>query len=104
HHGRMTIKGKTVSRIVLGCALGAGIASATVVTASPSAAQELTNVSVASGTLVGAYFAPADGKRHPAIVVLGGSEGGLHPADARMFAQHGYAALALAYFGVDPLP
>jgi dienelactone hydrolase len=36
--------------------------------------------------------------------VLGGSEGGLPAGDARLLAAHGYAALALAYFGVDPLP
>ncbi|HEV3087220.1 MAG TPA: acyl-CoA thioester hydrolase/BAAT C-terminal domain-containing protein [Candidatus Elarobacter sp.] len=70
----------------------------------PVTAPGLTKVDVASGTLVGTYYAPADGKRHPAIVVLGGSEGGLHAADAQRFAQHGYAALALAYFGIDPLP
>jgi hypothetical protein len=67
-------------------------------------AADLVRVPVASGSLVGTFFAPADGKRHPAIVVLGGSEGGLHDDQARVLAEHGYAAFALAYFGVDPLP
>ena len=67
-------------------------------------ADDLVRVPVASGSLVGTFFAPADGKRHPAIVVLGGSEGGLHDDQARVLAEHGYAALALAYFGIDPLP
>ena len=68
------------------------------------AQQQLTEVSVAQGSLAATFVAPADGKRHPAIVVLGGSEGGLHAEDARLLASHGYAALALAYFGVAPLP
>jgi dienelactone hydrolase len=67
-------------------------------------ADDLVRVPVASGSLVGTFFAPADGKRHAAIVVLGGSEGGLHDDQARLLAEHGFAALALAYFGVDPLP
>ncbi len=67
-------------------------------------AADVVRVPVASGSLVGTFFAPSDGKRHPAIVVVGGSEGGLHDEQARMLAEHGYAALALAYFGVDPLP
>ena len=41
---------------------------------------------------------------HPAIVWLGGSEGGLREGTAALLASHGYATLALAYFGVDPLP
>jgi dienelactone hydrolase len=91
---------KIVWRVVCGGALvGAALAWAT-----PSRAQQLTEVPLAEGSLVGTYVVPADGARHPAIVVLGGSEGGLDARDARLFAVHGYAALALAYFGVDPLP
>ncbi|HEY0381113.1 MAG TPA: acyl-CoA thioester hydrolase/BAAT C-terminal domain-containing protein [Candidatus Elarobacter sp.] len=67
-------------------------------------ADDLVRVPIASGSLVGTFLAPADGKRHPAIVVLGGSEGGLHDEQARVLAEHGYAALALAYYGIDPLP
>lgn len=54
--------------------------------------------------LVGTLFYPNDGQPHPAILVLGGSEGGLDESRAALLASHGYAALALAYFGVDPLP
>jgi dienelactone hydrolase len=81
------------------------LTAATLFAPAPSFAQsQVTEVPVAQGSLVGTFVVPADGKRHPAIVVLGGSEGGLHAEDARMFAAHGYAALALAYFGVAPLP
>jgi dienelactone hydrolase len=41
----------------------------------------------------------------PAVIVLGGSEGGHSAAEnAMLLASHGYAALALAYFGVEGLP
>ena len=86
-------------------ALGTAIALAAMMFAAvPAHAQELRTVTVSTPALVGTLFAPADGKRHPGLIVLGGSEGGLHPGDARMFAEHGYAAFAVAYFGVDPLP
>jgi dienelactone hydrolase len=47
-----------------------------------------------------------DGSKHPAILVLGGSEGGLTGADAlaEWYASHGYVAFAVAYFGIEPLP
>lgn len=39
------------------------------------------------------------------MIVLGGSDGGLSSEDvAAMLANHGYAALALAYFGAEGLP
>jgi len=55
--------------------------------------------------LVGRLFLPAGAGPHPALLVLGGSEGGLSSADdAALFASHGYVALALAYFGAEGLP
>ena len=45
-------------------------------------------------------------RRKPAsaVVVLGGSEGGLHQRDAVALAEEGFTALALAYFGAPGLP
>ncbi len=56
--------------------------------------------------LVGTFYEPSGGGRHPAIIVLGGSGGGIPPAagPAGGLASHGYAVLALAYFGVEGLP
>ncbi|MFD7653642.1 acyl-CoA thioesterase/bile acid-CoA:amino acid N-acyltransferase family protein [Actinosynnema sp. NPDC059797] len=54
--------------------------------------------------LVGVLFEPVGGGPHPGVVVLGGSEGGLHESDAALLAGHGFAALALAYFGVEGVP
>ncbi len=52
--------------------------------------------------LVGTLFS----KGHPssAIIVLGGSSGGLHESRAERLAEEGFAALALAYFGIETLP
>jgi dienelactone hydrolase len=61
---------------------------------------------VRANGLVGTFYEPTDGGRHPAMIVLGGSEGGIpRPAGhAGGLASRGYAVLALAYFGVDGLP
>lgn len=51
--------------------------------------------------LVGTLFLPApraDGKPPAAILVLNGSGGGINEPRAALYASHGYAALALAYF------
>ncbi|MGH9484691.1 MAG: acyl-CoA thioester hydrolase/BAAT C-terminal domain-containing protein [Terriglobales bacterium] len=50
--------------------------------------------------LVGELYTPTSPGPHPAIIVLGGSEGGLHPQvdEAALFASHGYIAFGLAYF------
>ena len=91
-------------RRLVAAAIASAVAAAILFAGAVAArADGLVRVPVASGSLVGTFFAPADGKRHAAIVVLGGSEGGLHDEQARVLAEHGYSALALAYFGVDPL-
>jgi dienelactone hydrolase len=55
--------------------------------------------------LRGVWFLPPGDGPHPAVIVLGGSEGGLPVRSAaRLLASHGYATLALAYFGLPGLP
>ena len=55
--------------------------------------------------LVGTLFTPPGGGPFPGVIVLGGSEGGLNSEDAAaLLSSHGYAALALAYFGAEGLP
>jgi poly(3-hydroxybutyrate) depolymerase len=98
---------EVMRELVRSLALGGALAAAVVLPPGRAQAQTappLTEIPVAQGQLLGTFVVPAGTGRHPAIVVLGGSEGGLNAADARLFAAHGYAALALAYFGVDPLP
>ncbi len=51
------------------------------------------------------YLPPAGHGRHPAVLALGGSEGGnSRKFDAAMLASHGYPTLSLAYFGEPGLP
>jgi len=55
--------------------------------------------------LRGAWFLPPGDGPHPAVIILGGSEGGLPAGSAApLLASHGYATLALAYFGLPGLP
>ena len=64
----------------------------------------LVNVAVAQGVLNGAYAAPDDGRRHPSVILLHGSEGGDTEgarAIAQRFAHQGFAAFALNWFAWD---
>ena len=56
---------------------------------------------------IGRLFLPPAAKFRrplPAVVVLSGSGGGFDIDKAAVLARHGFATLALAYFGVPPLP
>jgi dienelactone hydrolase len=56
------------------------------------------------GQLHGVLFLPSTSGRHPGVLVLGGSEGGVPRQRAAWLASHGFAALALAYFNYEDLP
>ncbi|RPH43500.1 MAG: acyltransferase, partial [Burkholderiales bacterium] len=55
---------------------------------------------------VGLLFEPASPGPNPAVLVVGGSDGGLAWSRevAGLLASHGFVALALAYFGAEGLP
>jgi dienelactone hydrolase len=49
---------------------------------------------------VGTICTPGDGTKSPAVILLGGSEGGdSQSRAAALFARHGYVAASVAYFG-----
>jgi dienelactone hydrolase len=54
--------------------------------------------------LKGGWWLPAGPGPHPAVIVLGGSGGGADHDRAALYASHGFAALALAYFRAPGLP
>jgi dienelactone hydrolase len=54
--------------------------------------------------LVGVLCAPTGAAPAPGVLLLGGSEGGLHGKDAQILAAQGFTVLALAYFGAPGLP
>jgi dienelactone hydrolase len=65
----------------------------------------VTSKPLAEDGLLGVWFLPPGDGPHPAVIVLGGSEGGLPVrSPAPLLASHGYATLALAYFGLPGLP
>lgn len=56
------------------------------------------------GPVVGTFYAPYGKRALPGLIVLGGSEGGISRDPAALLASHGYAALAVGYFGMASLP
>src|SRR5450755_2758026 len=81
-------------------------ATATLVRELTSAGVRCVQQTVATAGFFGSYCTPARrASRRPAVLIFGGSEGGLAVADlAGLLASHGYPALALAYFGAPGLP
>jgi dienelactone hydrolase len=83
------------------------LAAVTLTTETMPAAQTspVSVVSFAENGVRGRLFLPAGSGRHPAVIVMGGSEGGVEwsaPWGVPL-AQRGFVVLALAYFGTDPL-
>ena len=65
---------------------------------------DATRVDVREDGLVGTLYAPAASEPQPAILVLGGSEGGVPEFTAAYFESLGYVTFGLAYFGDASLP
>jgi dienelactone hydrolase len=57
----------------------------------------------AEGHIARLFIPPGRGP-HPAVTVLAGSGGGFDLDKAAILSSHGFATLALAYFGLPPLP
>ncbi|XP_008850131.1 bile acid-CoA:amino acid N-acyltransferase-like [Nannospalax galili] len=64
----------------------------------------VTRIQVKEGRLRGALFLPPGEGLFPGVIDLFGSAGGLIEFRASLLASHGFAALALAYWGYDDLP
>lgn len=60
---------------------------------------------IAEKEVKGLLCDPGDGRKHPGVIVLGGSEGGIGlPDTALLLASHGFSAFSLTYFGANGLP
>ena len=55
-------------------------------------------------TKIGRLFIPPGRGPHPAVIVVSGSGGGFDQDKAAVLSRYGFATLALAYFGIPPLP
>ncbi len=67
-------------------------------------AEGVERVIIRYGDVRGTLFRPPGNEKHPGVLVLGGSEGGLPSRRAAWLASHGFAAFALAYFRFEDLP
>jgi fermentation-respiration switch protein FrsA (DUF1100 family) len=69
-------------------------------------APSVTHETVQDDGLAGCFFRPPGVGPFPAVLILGGSGGGLRftREQAAQLASHGYATLALAYFNYEHLP
>lgn len=69
-------------------------------------ASDVRATDVRDNGLVAKLYEPEKGGPRPGVLVLGGSEGGIRSAEstAALLASRGYAALAVAYFGIEDLP
>jgi dienelactone hydrolase len=63
-----------------------------------------TRVEVREEGMAGVLFCPPGPGPHPGLIVLGGGDGGILEHGAALLAARGYVALALGYFGIEPLP
>jgi len=67
-------------------------------------ADGVTDILVEEDGLKGKLFLPVGPGPHPGLLVLSGSDGTIRERAAALLASHGYAALALVYFGTEGLP
>jgi pimeloyl-ACP methyl ester carboxylesterase len=88
-------------------AAGRELASRTVTRLTNGPRVAIRTLRLATTGIYGRYFAPEprSEKRRPAVLLIGGSEGGvgLEPT-ASLLASHGYPSLSVAYFGEPGLP
>jgi dienelactone hydrolase len=66
-------------------------------------APDVTRVPIRDEGLVATLFVPPSAPA-PAVIVVGGSGGGLIETQAALLSSHGFTALALAYFNAEHLP
>jgi len=67
-------------------------------------AENVKVVEVREPSIQANLFLPDGFGPFPTVLVLGGSGGGFPDRPAALFASHGFAAVSLAYFGVEGLP
>lgn len=93
-----------IRTLLLTAALLAG-AGAAAVAQTPAPPPLPANCTAVHEPFIGTICTPAGAGRHPALLLLGGSEGGdLMGRFAPEFAARGYVAVSVAYFGEPGLP
>jgi dienelactone hydrolase len=67
-------------------------------------AEDVKLIEVREDGLFANLFLPDGNGPFPTVLVLGGSGGGYSDGQAALLASHGFAAVSLAYFGIEGLP
>ncbi len=93
-----------LSIVLIAEANGKSLATTHIERAFTSEAMPLTRKPIDRPGMVGVLYHPNTPGKYPTVILLSGSEGGMLEGWSAMLASHGYAVLALAYFGIDPLP
>ncbi len=65
---------------------------------------DILRIPVRENGLVGTLVVPDTNHRYPAVLRIGGAEGGVQLSDAETIASEGYAVFVAAYFGMEGLP
>lgn len=65
---------------------------------------EVKRIPIKKDGIIGLMFIPPTEKPLPLIITLSGSSGGFGESRAQLLASHGFAVLALGYFGMKDLP
>lgn len=65
---------------------------------------DIRKLNIREAGLTGSFFYSQDMNPRPAIMVVGGSEGGINEKTAALLASHGFTVLSLGYFGLESLP
>jgi dienelactone hydrolase len=104
--GRVVSPPASEDVILTARAAGGQPASRTLVRLTAAAGVTAQPATMAADGLFGIMYSPAPGgARRPAVLVFGGSEGGLATTlEASLLASHGFPALGLAYFAEPGLP
>lgn len=90
-----------IETIIEAVADGQVLASTTLVR--PITTADVSVTEIGEDGLIGRIYEPS-GTRHPAVLVVGGSNGGIQPTYASVLAGRGYVTFALAYFRAEGLP
>lgn len=100
------VAGDTTAALSMTYIAGAPVGVAAGGSEGAAAPEGVVRTAVRENGLYGAFYRPATDEPVPAIVLLGGSEGGLDVISsmAPSFALEGYGVLALAYWGEQGLP
>jgi dienelactone hydrolase/RimJ/RimL family protein N-acetyltransferase len=65
---------------------------------------EVERISIRENGIIGTFFYPKNLQHGPGIITIPGSNGGISERISKLLASHGYAVLALGYFGLGGLP